>query len=206
MQEGAEDVLVLPILSCRPLDRWREPEAVTLPLEAALDRPGENARELAPQLVDQPPVLAPAEGDLEGDQAQARPHRVIVTVDPWPMVRDEPNLELGLELEVLGVEEPRRDRVAARNELDRRLVEVAALARLGREGDPGAVKARDVVPRPMPAANARESIEGARPGEVAGDPLQGLDEGRLPVAPGAVQDEEGVLARVAGERITRPLV
>ena len=97
-------------------------EAALLPFEAASDGPGEDRglhggvgaqRELDA-------LVAFGFGDHvdERELQDASPDRGVVGVDAGPVVRGEPELEDGLELERLAVEEPGGDGVASGEELE----------------------------------------------------------------------------------------
>src|SRR5215218_7700177 len=102
-QERAEDVLVLAVLGGRARDRSRFAEPLLLPLKASANRPRKYAGQLGLELLGERPVLAPLERLFEREQSEAAPDRVVVAVDLGTVIRDEHELELGAELEVLAV-------------------------------------------------------------------------------------------------------
>jgi hypothetical protein len=121
-EKGAEHVLVLAVLGGGTLDRLGLAESVALPLQATLDRPREDAGQLGLEFVPQPQVLAAKKALAERHESQPSPDRVVVAVDARPVVGDQAELELRAKLEVLAVQEPRGDRVAAGQRFDRRLL------------------------------------------------------------------------------------
>src|SRR5262249_45148508 len=101
-EKGPEHVFALAVLGGRGGggDGGAGAESVPLPGEAAADRPREDAGQLLFELRVERAVLAADEADLEGDEPEPAPDRLVVAVDTRTRVRDEDDLEARLELEV----------------------------------------------------------------------------------------------------------
>ena len=81
------------------------------------------------------------------------------TLGRWFVINQ--TCEPRLELEVLRVEESRRDLVPAGDRLDRRLVEAPALGRLGGDDETSAVQSGEIVPHAL-VARPREGVHARR--------------------------------------------
>ena len=81
----------------------------------------------------------------ERDLEDAPPERVVVGVRAWTGVGDEPERELRLELEVLAVQEPGCDLVAAGELLDQSFGEALAVFDLDADDHAAAGESGDVV-------------------------------------------------------------
>ena len=105
----------------------------------------------------------------------ASPHRGVVGVDAGPVVRGEPQLEDGPELERFAVEEPSGDGVAAGEELEESFGERLAVVDLDADHEAGTGEAGDVVADAGVAVAFQERLEvggGGVLAEHAADRLQ----------------------------------
>jgi hypothetical protein len=133
LYERGEGVHLSAVLLRRLPYAIRLSEAVLLPLETALDHPGQDASELAAQLLREPRILAiTVESLCKRNQTEPVPDGIVGALYYGLVVGGEPQLERRPEAERLSEQEPSRHSVAAGELLDLGLGEPAALLHLGR--------------------------------------------------------------------------
>src|SRR2546425_11687461 len=89
-------------------------------------------------------LLVLRDAHVEGDQPNTVPDGLVRASDDGFVVRREPKLELGLEVEPLGVHEARGDRVTSGQPFDGRLRETFAFICLRGTHEAGTLQSRDV--------------------------------------------------------------
>ena len=172
-----------------------------LPAAAPLDRPRQNAVTLLEQLVGEPAVpLFGRNGDRERDQVQTTLHRLVHIADRWLVVARNHQLELGHVLKEVLAHEARRHLVAASDRLDLGLVPAPPL--LGFDGRHEACATQSGQIGGMPVvARVHERVHRRIGRVITEDRGDDIDEHRLAIRAGAVQEKQRVLAGDPGQAI-----
>lgn len=132
---------------------------------------------------------------------QAAPDAFVSAAHDRAVVGGQEELEAGAELEELAVEKAGGERVTRNDLLDQHLGEPATLFDLDRADEASAGETGDIVGDAVAALAGQEGGRVGLAAVVAGDGANDLQEGRFAVGTGAVEQEHGLLAGVAGERI-----
>src|SRR5581483_9942157 len=146
--EVGDGVLRLAVAARRDVDPRRHAKALALPEQTPRDGPREHRRtadlRVAQRELELRVALLARDRVGERHEPQPSPHRVVVVAHPRRVVGEDPELELRAELEVVAVEVPRDDRVAAGELLHQALGHVASLVDLDPDDETPSVEAGDV--------------------------------------------------------------
>ena len=132
----------------------------------------------------------------------ASPHCGIVRVDAGPVVRGEPQLEDGPELERFAVQEPGGDGVASGEELQESFCERLPVVDLDADHEAGTGEPGHVVANPGIAVALQERLEVSGGCVVAQHAADGLELRALARRGRPVREEQHLLRCVARERVS----
>ena len=176
-------------------------QAVGLPLEAATNRPGQDAGQFGPEFLCQLRVaLAGGNRSVEGDDSHATPECIVGTTDPRPVVRDQPQLKLGVERERVLSHEPGNDGLAAGHGFDLGFVKVPVKIGFDGSDHAGTCKPGEVGGDVVLVLLGQQRFGRRVATVVAEHVADEIDEGRFAVvAAFAVHEKEDLLGRDAGQ-------
>ena len=175
---------------------------MALPIETALHGPREDAVTFGQELLLQVLVATLGRhGNRERDQVQPAFHRLVDVANGGLVVACHKELELREELEEVLAHEARRDLVATGEVLELGLGPAFALFGFDGRNEARAAQSRHIGRVPV-GARFHEGVHRRVGRVITQDGGQGVDEHRLAVRACAVKEEQRVLLRRPGQRVT----